>query len=138
MANQQVSIRLTPDVHERLARAGRTLDASAPKGAAPIGKLGAARLALLHGLASIEARKGRKRGAEAVKEAAAALAGEHDAHTLAAAFLARLSADGRADLARTLALTISVDVGVNVEIGADGAIIITGPGNPHAPATEAR
>jgi hypothetical protein len=52
----------------------------------------------------------------------ARLAQEHDAPTLAAALVARLRADGRADGATALVATLD-----------DQGIIIAGPPNPHSP-----
>jgi hypothetical protein len=59
-------------------------------------------------------------------DAAARLAHEHDVSTLAAALVARLLADGRADVAAAVVTALAA--------GDDG-IIIAGPPNPHRPAT---
>lgn len=67
--NPQVNLRLATTVHDRLERVGHALDAQAPMGADPTGKNGAAKLALLTGLAQVEAQLGLdaakpKRGAK--------------------------------------------------------------------------
>jgi hypothetical protein len=67
--NPQVNLRLATTVHDRLERVGRALDAQAPVGTDPTGKTGAAKRALLTGLADLEAQLGleaskSKRGAK--------------------------------------------------------------------------
>lgn len=52
------------------------------------------------------------------------IAEEHDARTLAAALVARLHTDGRAELADAVVAALSGDA---------GGIILGGPGNPHHP-----
>jgi hypothetical protein len=54
----QVNLRLADSVHERLDRLGRAIDGQAPPGSEPTGKTGAAKLALLTGLAQMEAQFG--------------------------------------------------------------------------------
>jgi hypothetical protein len=64
--------------------------------------------------------------------AAARLAREHDARTLAAALLARLRADGRGTLAATLAAVFGEGGIIDpIPRKPEGDLILTSPPNPH-------
>jgi hypothetical protein len=56
--SRQINVRAADAVHERLERVAAALDAKEPVGTEPMGRTGAARVALLRGLAMLEAELG--------------------------------------------------------------------------------
>ena len=56
--NRQINVRAADSVHDRLERVAAALDAKEPEGTEPMGRTGAARVALLRGLAVLEAELG--------------------------------------------------------------------------------